>query len=241
MRRDRVQRKGSGKWREAPRRRPLQTATQPGGMPNPPPPHEGLHCHPPPPSRTRGTEAVTADNAHQGTPQPPEAHALHPRWAVLCALEPRKALWYRGCSPRGMAHEVPCPRGSSVEDGSQGNGSLEASGCSDQGLTPPSLPSQRGGGCCPPPPRHGLVVCIWMHPVNGTGNGPSPGHPTPGVVKQDKSSGGSVDTTKTRSGPQRVRMSSGERPIGAANGKQSDTKALCQPPPPPLPPCVGPP
>ena len=29
-------------------------------------------------------------------------------------------------------------------------------------------------------------------------------------------------------------MSSGERPIGAAKGKQSDTEALC--PPPPLPP-----
>ena len=28
-------------------------------------------------------------------------------------------------------------------------------------------------------------------------------------------------------------MSSGERPIGAARGKQSDTEALCQPPPPP--------
>ena len=45
----------------------------------------------------------------------------------------------------------------------------------------------------------------------------------------------SVDTTKTRSGPQRVRMSSGERPMGAAKGKQSDTEALCQPPPPPPP------
>ena len=51
------------------------------------------------------------------------------------------------------------------------------------------------------------------------------------VVKQDKSSRGSVDTTKTRPGPQRVRMSSGERPIDAAKGKQSDTEALCQPPP----------
>ena len=28
-------------------------------------------------------------------------------------------------------------------------------------------------------------------------------------------------------------MSSGERPIGAANGKQPNTEALCQPPPPP--------
>ena len=43
-----------------------------------------------------------------------------------------------------------------------------------------------------------------------------------------------ADTTKTRSGPQRVRMSSGERPIGAANGKQSDAEALFQSPPPPL-------
>ena len=33
-------------------------------------------------------------------------------------------------------------------------------------------------------------------------------------------------------------MCSGERPIGAAKGKQSDTEALCQPPPPPSP-CVG--
>ena len=43
-----------------------------------------------------------------------------------------------------------------------------------------------------------------MHLVNGTGNSPSPGRPTPGVVKQDKSSGGSADTTKPRSDPQRV-------------------------------------
>ena len=68
--------------------------------------------------------------------------------------------------------------------------------------------------------------------VNGTGNSPSPGQPTPGVVKQDKSSGGSVDTTKTRSDPQGVRMSSSERPIGAAKGKQTNTEALCPPPPP---------
>ena len=34
--------------------------------------------------------------------------------------------------------------------------------------------------------------------------------------------------------PQRVRMSSGQRPIGAAKGKQPNTEALCQPPPPPF-------
>ena len=67
-----------------------------------------------------------------------------------------------------------------------------------------------------------------MHLVTGTGNSPSLGQPTHGVVKQDKSSGGSVDITTTRSGPQRVRMSSGERPIGAAKGKQCDTEALCR-------------
>ena len=38
--------------------------------------------------------------------------------------------------------------------------------------------------------------------------------------------------TKTRSDPQRVRMSCGEGPIGTAKGKQSDTEALCHPPPP---------
>ena len=54
----------------------------------------------------------------------------------------------------------------------------------------------------------------------------------PRVIKQDKSSRGFFDTTKTRSGPQRVRMSSGERPIGAAKGKQPNTEALCPPPPP---------
>ena len=53
----------------------------------------------------------------------------------------------------------------------------------------------------------------------------------PGVVKQDKSSRSSVDTTKTPWGPQRVRMSSGERPIGAAKGKQSDTRPCANSPP----------
>ena len=69
-----------------------------------------------------------------------------------------------------------------------------------------------------PGQRHG------QQPVSGTAD--------LGVVKQDKSSRGFVDTTKTRLGPQRVRMSGGERPIGAAKGKQSDTETLCPPPPP---------
>ena len=79
----------------------------------------------------------------------------------------------------------------------------------------------------PPPPRAHLDAPGQRHGqqhVSGTAG--------PGVVKQDKSSRGSVDTTKTRSDPQRVRMSSGERPIGAAKGKQTHTMASCQPPPP---------
>ena len=67
-----------------------------------------------------------------------------------------------------------------------------------------------------PGQRHG------QQPISGTAD--------PGVVKKDKSSRGSVGTTKTRLGPQRVRMSSGERPIGATKGKESETEALCQTP-----------
>ena len=77
--------------------------------------------------------------------------------------------------------------------------------------------------------------------VNGTGNSPVSGTADPGVVKQDKSSGGSVDTTKTRSDPQRVGMCSGERPIGAAKGKQTNARASCQPPPPTPNPTATPP
>ena len=42
-----------------------------------------------------------------------------------------------------------------------------------------------------------------------------------------------VDTTRTRSDPQWVGMCSGERPIGAAKGKPTNTMASCQPLPPP--------
>ena len=89
--------------------------------------------------------------------------------------------------------------------------------------------SQAGGGVCPRP-----ELDLWLVPPAPPPPPPT-GQPTHGVVKQDKSSGGSVDTTKTRSGPQRVRMSNDERPIGAANGKQPNTEALCQAPPPPSP------
>ena len=50
--------------------------------------------------------------------------------------------------------------------------------------------------------QHGIGVCIWMRLANGTGNSLSLGQPTPRVVKQNKSSRGSVDTTKTSLDPQ---------------------------------------
>ena len=60
---------------------------------------------------------------------------------------------------------------------------------------------------------------------------PALGRPTPGVVKRGTSSGGSVDTTKAHSDPQRVGMCKGKRPMGAAKGKQTNTMASCQTPP----------
>ena len=66
-----------------------------------------------------------------------------------------------------------------------------------------------------------------MHLVYWHGQQPVSGTADPGVVKQDKSSRGSVDTTKTRSDPQRVGMYNGEGPIGAAKGKQTNTMASC--------------
>ena len=89
----------------------------------------------------------------------------------------------------------------------------------------------------PPPPR---PMPEWANPpwtrrvhpdAPGQRHGQQPrlrdGRP-PGVVKQDKSSRGSVDTTKTRSYPRRVRMCKGEGPIGTANDKQTSTTAACQ-------------
>ena len=91
----------------------------------------------------------------------------------------------------------------------------------------------RTGQCWSRQTQHGHGVCIWMHLVNGMGNSPSLRKPAPesGVVKQEKSSRGSNDTTKTRLDPQRVRTCKGERPIGGANGKQANTMATCRPSP----------
>ena len=87
--------------------------------------------------------------------------------------------------------------------------------------------------CCSLPPSPAWTRSVHLDaPGQRHGQQPVSGTADPGVVRQDKSSRGSADTTKTRSDPQRVRMSSGERPIGAAKGKQPDTEALCQTPPP---------
>ena len=69
-----------------------------------------------------------------------------------------------------------------------------------------------------PGQRHG------QQPVCGTAD--------PGGVKQNKSSRGSVDTPRTRSDPQRVRMCSGERPIERTNERTPWPRANPTPPPP---------
>ena len=79
-----------------------------------------------------------------------------------------------------------------------------------------------------------LRLCVSPERHRGHGCGdhqkPKPKPKTPPATPPPPTS---VDATKTRSDPQRVRMSSGERPIGAAKGKQPNTEALCPPPPPP--------
>ena len=66
--------------------------------------------------------------------------------------------------------------------------------------------------------------------TGSTAQATASGTADPGVVKQEKSSRGSVDTTKTRSDPQRVRMSSGERPIGAAKANNLIPRPCAKPP-----------
>ena len=75
---------------------------------------------------------------------------------------------------------------------------------------------------------------VWADKCLVRGGEEGDGHlvtPPPPQVKRDKSSRGSIDTTNTCSDPQRVGMCSGERPIGAAKGKQIKTMASCLSPP----------
>ena len=82
LRGERVQGKGSGKWREANRRRPLQTATQPRVMPDPLPPNppERLHAN-------RATNRLC--NPFAVAPGPPPCGPPRPRQRPIAA--PRKA------------------------------------------------------------------------------------------------------------------------------------------------------
>ena len=63
-----------------------------------------------------------------------------------------------------------------------------------------------------------------QQPVSGTAD--------PGVVKQDKSSRALLTRPKYVLGPQRVRRSSGERPIGAAKASNQIPRPCANPPPP---------
>ena len=99
---------------------------------------------------------VTDSNRPQPLWQPPLTARLTASGAAFESLsllmQPSQAplhppplfAWTRG-------YMTPWGRGG-PEDGSQGNGLLEACGCSDQGLTPPSWPGQGGGVLSLPPP-----------------------------------------------------------------------------------------
>ena len=195
------------------------SAGQEAHTPGPPPGQDrgGLHRRPEHAvgGAVRGTAAsgAAAADARHGRLVRPQAAVLEarPRCQSGDGLRP----------PRGGPQPGQPPAGLSVRS------SLE--------VWPAPGPVLEEGADAPPPSSDMDSGCACGCPWStARATAPSPGRPTPGVVKQDKSSGGSVDTTKTRSGPQRVRMSGGERPIGAAKGTQSDTEALCQPPPPPL-------
>ena len=87
----------------------------------------------------------------------------------------------------------------------------------------------------PPPPCYPLdprpngrtSIRMGAYYRGGTPPPPAPTHTT------------KPNTQPNRSDPQRVRMSTGERPLGAAKGeqpnKQTNKQPLCQPPPPPRP------
>ena len=168
--------------------------------------------------------------------------------------------WGIGGTPhKTPAHRPPPPLSPSPSPVVGGQATQTMSPSRPAALCPPPPPGRTPGQCVPRPrprpnthtPTHTLCHTPSTSPIlaplhrrrcptpttrsMARATAPSPERPTPGVVKQNKSSGGSVDTTKTRSGPQRVRMSGGQRPIGAAKGKQSDAEALYQPPPPPPP------
>ena len=215
-----------------------------------------------PSSKGEQVRAPANSLGRDGTRAHPVAHA---RTSACCRWRPVPWQWRRvkrsGCTSRSSC-SCCSPAGSRSVGwcGARGMGRRKARGSQILPPPPPRDALERAGGP-PPPPRspcqendpadahssahksvlgsanlrmdsEGASGCPWSM---ARAAAPSPRRPTPGVVKQDKSSRGSVDTTKTRSGPQRVRMSGGVRPIGAAKGKQSDTEALCQPAPPPPP------
>ena len=223
--------------------------------PSPPPPPAGRVRH----LRPLGPAAPSP----LGPMQPPPPPTPHTKWGVGNAPGvtarrvpqtlsvdrlgvSRRAPWRRAC--RCLDHPQPRVegRGGGVRRGKGHGGGHERRTPQSPRRTARPQPPPPPPFLIPAPPQVTLKSvlelanprmdsecasgCPWSA---ARATAPSPGRPTPGVVKQDKSSGGSIDTTKTRSGPRRVRMCGGERPIGYARGKQSDTEALCQPPPPP--------
>ena len=96
----------------------------------------------------------------------------------------------------------------------------QANRANHQGLVPTPPPLSNAEALCQNPP----FQCVPAPPPH-----PSqlPSNPPPQTANHSP-----PPPPHTHLDPQRVRMSSGKRPIGAAKGKQPNTEALCPPPPP---------
>ena len=168
-----------------------------------------------PPPLAKGREGPPASGRVSGGPGPgsnagqPEAHCMVMLPAGRCCDVPG---WTRGggCDSAGPRTLTPPPRFTSP--------------CQDTypADAHPSAHKSVLESANPRMDSEGASGCPWS---TARATAPSLRQPTPGVVKQDKSFGGSVDTTKTRSGPQRVRMSSGERPLPRAKERRTRRSA----------------
>ena len=88
-------------------------------------------------------------------------------------------------------------------------------------IAPPPPPScATAPSRTPPPPKWTRSVRLDAPGQRHGATAPSLGRSTPGVVKQDKSSGGSVDTTKTRLDPQRVWLDIKREHVGELNNRK---------------------
>ena len=162
IRGERVQGKGKGEWREANRRRPLQTATPPGAMPHPPlrttrvcvptcplAPAQVRSC-----VRSRRTWSVSRQGPRAPTRPPPRTRSGHraapPAWSAAGQPPRRRGRRGRRCAaPRPDSPLGSCTDAASIGNSRQntGEGPLARFPCAPA-RSPPRHPGvhQKGRG-----------------------------------------------------------------------------------------------